>query len=117
MFYDRFCELCARKGVKPGRACIEMGVSRGLAAKWKATNAGKPSADVLEKMSSYFGLSINEILNESETEKAPALEGGRELSDKDIMFALWGDTDDVDETDLEDVRRYAAFVKERKKQK
>ena len=62
MFYDRFEELCKQKGVKPGRACIEMGVSRSLAAKWKTTKTDRPSAEVLEKMSKYFGSSIDEIL-------------------------------------------------------
>lgn len=77
MFYDRFEELCAAKGVKVGRACAEMGVSRSLAAKWKATGTEKPSADVLEKMSNYFGMSIDEILNK---EKAPA-EADAELNE------------------------------------
>ena len=62
MFSDRFEQLCAIKGVKPGRACTEMGVSRGLAAKWKYTKTNKPSAEVLEKMSVYFGMTIDEIL-------------------------------------------------------
>lgn len=62
MFYDRFLELCANKGVKPTNACVEIGVSRGLAAKWKSTKTEKPSADALEKMSAYFGISIDEIL-------------------------------------------------------
>lgn len=62
MFSDRFEALCREKGVKPGRACQEMGVSRSLAAKWKATGTERPSADVLEKMSAYFGITIDEIL-------------------------------------------------------
>ena len=62
MFYDRFLELCKSKGVKPTNACVEAGLSRGLAAKWKATGTERPSADVLEKMSDYFGVSIDEIL-------------------------------------------------------
>ena len=64
MFYDRFEQLCKLKGVKPGRACTDMGLSRSLSAKWKNMGTKKPSAEVLEKMSSYFGISINEILDE-----------------------------------------------------
>lgn len=75
MFYDRFEELCTRKGVKPGRACSEMGLSRSLAAKWKKTGTERPSAEVLEKMSAYFGMSINEILG---IEKAPPVNGDAE---------------------------------------
>lgn len=69
MFYDRFLELCDKKRVKPTNACIEAGLSRGLAAKWKSTGTEKPSADALEKLSSYFNMSIDEILKK---EKAPA---------------------------------------------
>ena len=79
MFYDRFEQLSKLKGVKPGRACTDMGLSRSLSAKWKNMGTKKPSAEVLEKMSSYFGISINEILDEDsdfvspETQKAPTL--------------------------------------------
>ena len=34
--------------------------------------------------------------------------------DKMLIFALWGDTEDIDESDVEEVKRFAAFIKERK---
>ena len=111
MFYDRFVELCRQKGVKPGRACTDMDLSRSLSAKWKATKTEKPSTEVLEKMSEYFGMSINEILG---GEKAPAQEG-RRLTDHDLMTALFGDAEEVTAEDLEDVRRYADYIKSRRK--
>ena len=113
MFYDRFLELCAEKGVRPTNACIEAGLSRGLAAKWKATKTEKPSADALEKMSVYFGKTIDEILGK---EKAPA-ESSERMSDDELKFALWGDSAEMDDADLDDVKRYAAFIRERKKGK
>ena len=65
-FYDRFLELCEEKKVPPTKACVEMGVSRGLASKWKASGTSKPATDILEKMSEYFGLTIDEILSPRE---------------------------------------------------
>ncbi len=50
-----------------------------------------------------------------EKEKAPASEGERKVSDEDIKFALWGDTSNITDDDLEDVKRYAAFIRERKR--
>lgn len=50
-----------------------------------------------------------------ENKKAPALEGERKVSDDDIKFALWGDTSYITDDDLEDVKRYAAFIRERKR--
>lgn len=87
MFYDRFLELCAEKGVKPTNACVEAGLSRGLAAKWKSTKTEKPSADALEKMSAYFGKSIDEILGK---EKSPSKigEGKHRIPDEETLKLL-----------------------------
>ena len=108
MFYDRFIGLCAEKGVKPTNACIEAGLSRGLAAKWKATGTEKPSADALEKLSIYFGKSIDEILR---TKKAPTTEGERKVDDDDIKFALFGGEGEITDAMYEEVRRFARMVK------
>lgn len=43
--------------------------------------------------------------------------GGPLVDDQALMFALWGDDSQVDAADLEDVKRYATFVAERKKGK
>lgn len=148
MFYDRYLELCRLKGVKPTNACLEAGLSRGLAAKWKATKTKKPSADALEKLSAYFNMSIDDVLGlepkgllemlaednnleeaatilreyrerrsipQEDSKKAPTNDGERVISDSELKFALWGDCDEISDDDLDDVRRYAAFVRERKK--
>ena len=111
MFSDRFEALCRAKGVKPGRACAEMGVSRTLAAKWKSTGTQRPSAEVLEKMSAYFGLSIDEILG---NDAPPAPEQPRAVSDDEIKFALWG-TREIDDDVLDQVKAFAKFARENRK--
>ena len=35
MFYDLFCELCARKGIAPTRAALDMGMSKATPTTWK----------------------------------------------------------------------------------
>jgi len=86
MFSDRFEALCVQKGVKPGKACLEMGLSRSLAAKWKATGTEKPSADVLEKMAAYFGMSIEEILGK---------ESSRGVTFDDFTYAMHNEMRDL----------------------
>ena len=110
MFYDRFLELCAKKGVKPTNACVEAGLSRGLAAKWKSTGTEKPSADALEKMAIYFNMSIEEILGK---EKAPTESGS--VTDDDLKFALFNGADGITDEMYEEVKRFAQFIKEREK--
>ena len=116
MFYDRFAFLCFQRGISPSRAAVEAGISKSLVTKWKTNNVKYPSADIAQKLAAYCGLTVAELLNE-ETEKAPTPEGERVISDEELKFALWGDVTDIDEVDLEDVKRFAAFVRERKKKK
>ena len=113
MFFDRFEELCAAKGVKVGRACTDMGLSRSLAAKWKATGTMKPSLEVLEKMSEYFEISSDEILHK---EKAPS-EGGERVTDEQLKFALFGGAGDITDAMMDEVKQFAQMVKLREEQK
>ena len=78
MFFDRFAELCKEKGVKPTNACVAAGLSRGLASKWKSEKTEIPSAEALQKLSVYFGISIDSILG-SEKQKTPAPMGERNI--------------------------------------
>lgn len=103
MFSDRFEELCREKGVKPGRACTEMGVSRSLAAKWKATGTEKPSADVLEKMSAYFEMTIDEILGND----IPA-----SVTFDDFTYAMHNETRDLPPEKKQTLLDMARFFRE-----
>lgn len=49
MFYDVFEKLCAQKGVKPGRAADEIGISRATVTNWKK-NGYSPRRDILKKI-------------------------------------------------------------------
>ena len=103
MFYDRFEQLCTQKGVKPGRACSEMGFSRSLAAKWKSTKTEKPSTEALEQMAVYFDMPIEEILNGSAAEKQKA---PPETGDAPIM-KIYSALNDAGRAELE---RYGNYL-------
>ena len=115
MFYDRFKQLCDSRGISCNKAALEIGLSNATPTKWKKTGA-TPVGETLDRIAKYFGVSTDYLLGK-ETEKAPAEVGKRSLSDDDMKFALWGDCEDMDDEDLADVRRYAAFIRERKKDK
>lgn len=65
----------------------------------------------------YLDLSLDYLLTGEERKDTPADPGGQKISDAELKFALWGDSEIMDDADLEDVRRYAAFVRERKKER
>lgn len=115
MFYDRFKQLCDSRSISCNKAALEIGLSNATPTKWKKTGA-TPVGETLDRIAKYFGVSTDYLLGK-ETEKAPAEVGKRSVSDDDMKFALWGDCEDMDDEDLADVRRYAAFIRERKKDK
>lgn len=115
MFFDVFYELCKRKGVSCKRAAEEIGLSNSITTKWKKTGA-TPSGDTLRKIAEYFDVSVGYLLGE-ETEKAPTSEGERTISDDDIKFALFGGDGEITDAMYDEVRQFAAFVKNREANK
>lgn len=61
MFYDLFCKLCEDKGVSVTKATTDIGLSRTIGTKWKKTGA-TPNGETLNKISTYFGVSIDYLL-------------------------------------------------------
>lgn len=113
MFFDIFNELCIKKGVSCKRAAEDIGLSNSITTKWKKTGA-TPTGETLSRIAAYFNVSVGYLLGE-ENKKAPTKTGERSVSDDELKFALWGDCEDISDDDLADVLRYAAFVRERKK--
>ncbi len=134
--YNRIDQLCKENGVNITIMCKESGASRGSLTDLKSGRKQTLSSKTLQKIADYFSVSVDYLLgnvsdpffhldndrilreiNSYENENAPTETGERTISDAELKFALWGDATEIDDDDLEDVRRYAAFVKERKKAK
>ena len=103
--------LCEERGIKPGKMCAELGISRGIMSDLKAGRTKKLSAENIEKISKYFGVTTDYLLTGEEAKKAPAPEGERSVSDDDIKFALFGGDGDITDEMYEEVKRFAKLVK------
>lgn len=64
LFYDKYLDLCAQKGVSPSRAAQDAGISKSLITKWKQEKVGNPSPEVLRKLSAYFEVPLADLLDE-----------------------------------------------------
>lgn len=109
MFWERFVELCNNVGEAPNAVAAKCGVkSTGTVTGW--SNGAKPRAGVTRRIADYFDVSVDYLIaNEN---PAPAISGAGE----DLKFALWGgEAHELDEEDLQDVMKYAAYVLERKR--
>lgn len=115
MFYDLFNELCQKKGVSVTRAALDMGLSKSHPTAWKKRGL-TPNGDTLNKVADYFSVSTDYLLGNGQNEKAPTQEGEREINDDDIKFALFG-TREIDDDVLKQVKDFARFARENRKDK
>lgn len=83
-FYDRYCQLCREKGVKPhSRQTAELiGISNALSVRWK--EGILPRSGTLEKLSKFFGVSADYLLHGDDA--AQLVNGDPELTE--ILQAL-----------------------------
>ena len=60
MFWQRLYDLCKENNTSPTKVVRELGIAQGMVTKWK--NGTNPNAEVLIKISNYFGVSADYLL-------------------------------------------------------
>lgn len=82
MFWSRYVALCDKIGKAPNVVAAEVGVkSSGTVTGWK--NGAKPRDAVLQRLSVYFGVSVEELTGEQR--EKPASTSGDELEEAIII--------------------------------
>ena len=76
MFYDNVNNLCKARKTTITKMSEDIGLSNAAATSWKKGSV--PKASTLEKISAYFGVSVDYLLT-GENEKKPASESAGEL--------------------------------------
>ena len=113
MFFNRFKDLCDKKGVSVYRACTDIGLNRSAVAKWKA--GGSPNGTTAGKLAAYFGVTTDYLLEQS-GHPAPA-PSAQAVTDEDIKFALFGGGGEITDAMYDEVKQFAAFVRQREAEK
>lgn len=78
--YDTILSLCEEKGIKGGKMCTDVGISKGLLTDLKMGRRTGVSAVTAQKIASYFGVSVGYLLGEEETPIQPKQDRGLDLS-------------------------------------
>lgn len=102
---DRIFELIAQNKTTANSVSKATGISQPLFTQWKQRKQS-PSTENINKIAKHFNVSVDYLLGNEEPTKV--------IDDDDIKFAMFGTTDVTDE-EFEDVKRYAQFIKDRKK--
>lgn len=87
--YENIIALCDGKGIKGGKMCTDIGMSKGILTDLKMGRQSSISTPNAQKIAAYFGVSVDYLLGEEEKEdkkEKPINDDG--LSEKKKEFML-----------------------------
>lgn len=101
--FARIEELCEKKGIRPGRLCDELGLSRGLMTDLKMGRKKTVNAETAQKIAGFMGVSVGYLLGQEESDI---------LDQVDVAF--YGDFKELNEDEKETVRDMVRLMRERR---
>ena len=112
--YESILALCERDGIRPGRLCDEVGISRGLMTDLKMGRKKGVNAETAQKIASFFGVSVGYLLG---SEGSDAVKEANSINLDQIDVAFYGEFKELSEEDKETVRDMVRIMRERRAEK
>ena len=104
--YENIQMLCQDKGIRPGRLCDELGLSRGLMTDLKMGRKKSVSAETAQKIAGFLGVSVGQLLGQ---------EAPRDILDQ-VDVAFYGDFKELSIEEKEAVRDMVRLMRQRRQQ-
>lgn len=101
--YESIEFLCNQRGIRPGRMCNDLDISRGLITDLKMGRKKTVNAETAQKIAAYFGISVGQLLGQEE---------GDILAQADVAF--YGDYKELSEEEKKAVRDMVRVMLERR---
>lgn len=83
--YDTILALCESKGIKGGKMCTDIGISKGLLTDLKMGRRTGVSAVTAQKIAAYFDVSVGYLLGEETKKEQPTEFDGLSENRKALM--------------------------------
>lgn len=112
--YDSILSLCERDGIRPGRLCDELGISRGLMTDLKMGRKKGVNAETAQKIASFFGVSVGYLLG---IEGSDSVDNIATINLDQIDVAFYGEFKELSDEDKETVRDMVRIMRERRAEK
>ena len=91
--YNNIKSLCDERGVKPGRMCVELGMSKSILTGLKNGTKKNIQTDTAQKIADYFGVTVDRVLG-AEKETAVPKDVGLSPMEAQLMEYVRVLTDD-----------------------
>lgn len=116
-FSDRLRLLRTSKGLSQADFAKQLKISKSSVNMYERGER-EPNFKLLEKIADYFNVDMDYLLGKSEvitriTERTPTIKEDIPISDEAIQFALFGGSDEITEKMYEEVKSFAAYLKQR----
>ena len=72
--YDTILALCESRGIKGGKMCTDLGISKGLLTDLKMGRRTGVSAVTAQKIAAYFDVSVGYLLGEEDKKEQPTVQ-------------------------------------------
>ena len=115
MFGEKIRQARKNAGLTQRQLAQLLGVSNTSVSNWEK-DLSRPDADLIQALCGILHLQPNDIYGsvESGPESAPVKAA---VTDADIKFALFGGDGEITDAMYDEVKRFAAFIKQREAEK
>ena len=103
--YETIQSLCKEKGIRPGRLCDDLGLSRGLMTDLKMGRKKGLSAATAQRIAAYLGVSVSTLLGQ----------GRQDILDE-VDIAFYDDFKELDETQKQTLRDMVRLMRQRRQE-
>ena len=115
---NRIKELRQSRKLRQSDLAAKLKVSQATLSNWESGRY-EPDFEALKTMSDYFQVSVDYLLGHNEP-SSPSGGGTAPADQEQLMAAFWGGDQDLTDEDKEamwaDVKNFAAFIAQKKKQ-
>ena len=109
---QRIRQICARKGTNISKIEKALGYGNGTVSGWTKAKKQAPY-DRIVAIAEHLEVPVSALTGDKKADPQPR----GPVSDDEIKFALFGGDGEITDAMFEEVKRFAAFVKQREQEK
>ena len=112
--YKNIDELLTEKGISGAKMCADLGMSRSFMTELRKGRIKSVRTETAQKIAQYLGVPVSRLLGGDAKNPSPE-NWERNVTDEDIKFALFGGDSEITDEMYAEVKRFAAYLKEKGK--
>lgn len=110
---DKIRTLRKAKGLNQTELGQRLGVKTNAVSKWECGRVEDIPMSKVKAMAALFDVPVSYLIDDDPGIEPPHDNKSSNITDDDIQFALFGGNDEITEAMYEEVKQFAAFIRQR----